>query len=72
MAARALLALAFPKLAAACAVCFGKAAGQEGFFRGLTLSIFALIGVTMAMLAGIAAAMIRVERRRAAAEQDAR
>lgn len=69
MAARALLALALPRTAAACAVCFGKAAGQEGLFRGLTLGLFVLIGSTMAMLAGIAAAMIRIERRRAAAER---
>jgi hypothetical protein len=71
MAARALLLLlpALSQQAHACAVCFGKAANSEGLFKGIGLAILGLIAVTMTMLAGIGATMLRIEKNRAAADR---
>jgi len=65
------LALALPKLASACAVCFGQLANTPGLARGIKFGFFVLIGSVMTMLAGIGIAMVRLERRKLASEQGA-
>jgi hypothetical protein len=63
----ALRALALPRLASACAFCFGQGDGsQKGLVRGFTIAFIVLIACVMGMLAGIGATMITVERRRQA------
>jgi hypothetical protein len=69
MAARALLALLSPQPASACAVCFGRSAGQEGLISGLTWGLFILIGFTMLALGSIAVTIVRIEKARAAKEK---
>lgn len=53
--------LALPGSASACAVCFGG--DDSAMSRGLTLGIFALLGVVFAVLGGITAFFIYLARR---------
>lgn len=62
-----LLLSARPPLAQACAVCFGKS-GQEGLASGLFWGISILLAFTFCILGGLAAAVIRIEKSRAAAD----
>jgi hypothetical protein len=64
---RARLAALLPLLpgaAAACAVCFGKAPGQQSLFDGIWWGIVLLLTVTMCMLSGIAWLLYKVEKNR--------
>lgn len=66
---RLLLAAALvflPRAARACAVCFGAADGQKGFFDGLWWGIVVLLAVTMSLVGGIGWTVWSVERRRLA------
>lgn len=62
LAAAALLA---PRAASACAVCFGAGDGKSALSHGFWWAIVILLGVTMAMVGGIAWALYSVERGRA-------
>lgn len=63
-----LLLSARPRLADACAVCFGKSAGQEGLASGLFWGISILLAFTFCILGVLAAAIIRIEKNRSAAD----
>jgi len=63
----ALLSCAAVRDAAACAVCFGKS-DNLGLVKGITIGIFALMGLTFAAMTGIFLTVRRIERGRAASE----
>ncbi|MDD5301961.1 MAG: hypothetical protein PHS14_02545 [Elusimicrobia bacterium] len=70
---RAVLSLAallplLPGSAAACAVCFGGAAGAKGLFDGIWWGIIILLSVTMSMIGGIGWLLYKVEKDRPAHE----
>jgi hypothetical protein len=54
-----------PRAAGACAVCFGGADTQKGFFDGLGWAIVILLAVTLSLVGGIAYALWTVEKARA-------
>lgn len=56
-----------PQLASACAVCFGQS-GQTGLASGLFWGISILLAFTFLILGGLALAVLRIEKNRAAAE----
>ncbi|MBI4060008.1 MAG: hypothetical protein HY403_01115 [Elusimicrobia bacterium] len=53
-----------PGSAAACAVCFGKAPGNQGLLDGIWWGIILLLSVTLSMVGGIAWLLYRVEKDR--------
>lgn len=57
-----------PGSAAACAVCFGKAPGNQGLFDGIWWGIVLLLSATMSMVAGVAWFLYKVEKNRLARE----
>jgi hypothetical protein len=57
-----------PGSAAACAVCFGGAAGNKGLFDGIWYGIVVLLSVTMSMVGGIGWLLYKVEKHRLAHE----
>lgn len=57
-----------PGSAAACAVCFGGAAGNKGLLDGIWWGIIILLTVTMSMLGGIGWLLYKVEKNRPADE----
>ena len=64
---RALLAaaaLALPRGAAACAVCFGDSPQARGLFNGLFWGIVLLLAVTFTLVGGIAWGLRSVEKAR--------
>lgn len=63
----ALAALSTPRLARACAVCFGLDANAATLGRAYTWGIFILIACTFGILACIVYAMVRIEVQRAEA-----
>lgn len=60
----------FPAPARACAVCFGKN-DNPGLVSGLTWGIVILAGAAFLSLGAIVAAVVRMEKRKAEAEQAA-
>jgi len=62
------LLLAIGERASACAVCFGKAEGQQGLLDGIWWGIILLLTVTMSMVGGIGWLLWKVEKRRLAEE----
>lgn len=60
-----------PGSAAACAVCFGKAPGNQGLFDGIWWGIVLLLSVTMAMVSGIGYLLWKVEKSRPVEETGA-
>ena len=67
MSLQALLLLPAAR-AYSCAVCFGKG-DNPGLVSGLTWGLFILIGATFVSVAWLTAAMVRMEKRKAAADQ---
>lgn len=68
-AAPLLAAIPFlPGSASACAVCFGKAPGNQGLFDGIWWGIVLLLSATMSMVAGVAWFLYKVEKNRLAQE----
>lgn len=67
-AARLLIASFSPRAAQACAVCFGFSEDQAGLASGLLWGLGILLSFTFLGIAGLTAAVIRVEKNRASAE----
>ncbi len=57
-----------PGPVAACAVCFGKAPGNQGLFDGIWWGIILLLSTTMGMIGGIGWLLYKVEQNRRAEE----
>lgn len=67
--AAAAAAILVPISAASCPVCFGKSADTAGIASGLVTGIFVLLFFTFLIMGWLAAAVMRIEKNRALAEQ---
>ena len=64
------LLLLLPSPLHACAVCFGQS-DNAGLLSGLSWGLFVLLGSTFFLIGGIALAVLRIEKNRAAREAQA-
>ena len=64
----ALLTALLPRVASACAVCFGGSQANKGLIDGFWWGIIVLLTVTMSMVGGIGWLLYKVEKDRPADE----